>query len=49
MEIKKQETPFTEARSATVKVEENEKNLHHNFPSWDLVPPHTPVRKGAEA
>lgn len=49
MEIQKQNHPFAEAGTAGAKQKPTENSLHHGFPAWDLVPPHAPVRKGAEA
>lgn len=48
METENQNNPFAEAKPIAAKQDTGENQLHHSFPAWDLVPPHAPVRKGAD-
>lgn len=49
METEKQKNPFAQGKPAAAPSNTKGNDLHHDFPSWDLVPPHAPVRKGADA
>lgn len=49
METKDQQNPFATAKPAGADQNKTENSLRHAFPAWDLVPPHAPVRKGADA
>lgn len=49
METEKEQNPFAQGKADGVQADPKKKNLRHDFPSWDLVPPHAPVRKGADA